>query len=248
MVYNLLFFSSKCSLFHNSNIFGVCIIHILYTGCAKIKKIYFWRQKVNEWLIIGWYDLHYSKCISRQFVIITVSSYSNPSARPQLYVKQPQFFVEQNWQGWHMWLSVMPWLGCRLDGTEQGFGGQQVQRHAVVNAIHILFCRLPARGKAAGTWTKLQWNHYFMSLLFFFCVLLDFEHSVISWQSACRKKNVIFPAPKQFCVPRNYTCFYPGYGRLLDFTCQNILLAPRDNAISLTLWRLMTTIVVVPHR
>ena len=28
----------KCSLFHNSNVFGSCIIHILYTGCAKIKK------------------------------------------------------------------------------------------------------------------------------------------------------------------------------------------------------------------
>jgi hypothetical protein len=32
------FFSSKCSLFHNSNVFRSCIIHILYTGCAKIKK------------------------------------------------------------------------------------------------------------------------------------------------------------------------------------------------------------------
>jgi len=30
------FFSSKCSLFHNSNIFGSCFIHILYTECAKI--------------------------------------------------------------------------------------------------------------------------------------------------------------------------------------------------------------------
>ena len=39
MVYTIRFFSSKCSLFHNSNIFGSCIIHILYTGCAKIKKI-----------------------------------------------------------------------------------------------------------------------------------------------------------------------------------------------------------------
>ena len=39
MVYTLLFFfSSKCSLFYNSNIFGSCIIHILYTGCAKFKK------------------------------------------------------------------------------------------------------------------------------------------------------------------------------------------------------------------
>ena len=38
MVYTLLFFSLKCSLFHNSNIFGSCIIYILYTGFAKIKK------------------------------------------------------------------------------------------------------------------------------------------------------------------------------------------------------------------
>jgi len=39
MVYTLRFFSSsKCSLFHKSNVFGSCIIHILYTECAKIKK------------------------------------------------------------------------------------------------------------------------------------------------------------------------------------------------------------------
>ena len=38
MVYTLLFFSSKCSLFHNSNVFGSCVFHILYTGCAKIKN------------------------------------------------------------------------------------------------------------------------------------------------------------------------------------------------------------------
>jgi len=40
MVYNSpFFFSLKCSLFHNSNLFGSSIIHILYTECAKIKKI-----------------------------------------------------------------------------------------------------------------------------------------------------------------------------------------------------------------
>jgi len=39
MVYTLRFFFSKCSLFHNYKVFGSCIIHILYTGCAKIKKI-----------------------------------------------------------------------------------------------------------------------------------------------------------------------------------------------------------------
>jgi len=40
MLYNLRFFSSKCSLFHNSKVFGYCIIRILYTGCPKIKKKY----------------------------------------------------------------------------------------------------------------------------------------------------------------------------------------------------------------
>ena len=37
-LYTLRFFSSKCSLFHNAYLFGSCIIHILYTGCAEIKK------------------------------------------------------------------------------------------------------------------------------------------------------------------------------------------------------------------
>ena len=37
-IYFPFFSSSKCSLFHNSNVFGSCVIHILYTGCAKIKK------------------------------------------------------------------------------------------------------------------------------------------------------------------------------------------------------------------
>ena len=48
MVYSLrLFFSSKCSWFHNSNVFGSCIIHILYTGVLKLKKK-FRRQKLSR--------------------------------------------------------------------------------------------------------------------------------------------------------------------------------------------------------
>jgi len=40
MLYNLRFCSSsKCSLFHNSNLFDSCIIHIFYTECAKIEEI-----------------------------------------------------------------------------------------------------------------------------------------------------------------------------------------------------------------
>ena len=37
-IYSPFFPSSRCSLFHNSNVFGSCIILILYTGCTKIKK------------------------------------------------------------------------------------------------------------------------------------------------------------------------------------------------------------------
>ena len=33
------FFSSKCSLLHDAKLFVSCIIHILYTECAEIKKI-----------------------------------------------------------------------------------------------------------------------------------------------------------------------------------------------------------------
>ena len=37
-LYSPFFFSSKSSLFHNANLFGSCIIHILYTGVLKLKK------------------------------------------------------------------------------------------------------------------------------------------------------------------------------------------------------------------
>jgi len=63
MVYTLRFFSpSKYSLFHNSNVFGSCIIHILYTGCAKIKKknnsgakrlSVVWHQKLRKFALIS---------------------------------------------------------------------------------------------------------------------------------------------------------------------------------------------------
>ena len=37
-LYSPFFFSSKCSMFHNANLFGSCIIHILYTGMLKLKR------------------------------------------------------------------------------------------------------------------------------------------------------------------------------------------------------------------
>jgi len=53
MVYNLSFFSSNCSLFHNSNVFGSCIIHILYTGRAKIKKNNSGAKRLKAELILN---------------------------------------------------------------------------------------------------------------------------------------------------------------------------------------------------
>jgi len=47
MLHSLRFLSSKCALFYNATFFGSCIIHILYTECAKIKKKKFRRQRVN---------------------------------------------------------------------------------------------------------------------------------------------------------------------------------------------------------
>jgi len=48
-IYTLRFFSSKCCLFHNSKVFGSCIIRILYTGVLKFKKkvaIYIFIQQI----------------------------------------------------------------------------------------------------------------------------------------------------------------------------------------------------------
>ena len=42
------FFPSKCSLFHNANFFGSCIIHILYRGCAEIKKNTFYIFNTHQ--------------------------------------------------------------------------------------------------------------------------------------------------------------------------------------------------------
>jgi len=38
VMYSLFFFSSKCSLFRNSNVFSSCIIHILCTDVLKLKE------------------------------------------------------------------------------------------------------------------------------------------------------------------------------------------------------------------
>ena len=66
MLYTLRFFSSKCGLFHNANLFGSCIIHILYTVCAEIKKKIIPAPKGKSLYFLG----HYSDtCVGEQMEI-----------------------------------------------------------------------------------------------------------------------------------------------------------------------------------
>jgi len=41
MIYTLLFFSSKCSLLHNSNVFGSVLFTFYIQGVLKLKKLFF---------------------------------------------------------------------------------------------------------------------------------------------------------------------------------------------------------------
>ena len=50
-IYSPSFSLQKCSLFYNPNIFGSCIIHILYTGCAKIKKNNSGAKRLNSSIV-----------------------------------------------------------------------------------------------------------------------------------------------------------------------------------------------------
>ena len=63
MLYTLRFFFlfKMQFFFHNANLFGSCIIHILYTGCAKIKKK-IRRQRVKERNNLNSYFIIYKLC------------------------------------------------------------------------------------------------------------------------------------------------------------------------------------------
>ena len=66
MVHTLCFFSYKCSLFYNSNLFGSCIIHILYTVCAKIKKK---KHNSGAKKLINYFEVKYLLCVSDDRII-----------------------------------------------------------------------------------------------------------------------------------------------------------------------------------
>ena len=70
MVYTLLSFSSKCSLFHNYNVFGSCIIHILYTECSKIEKC----REFNPLTPNDHYSGRTAPLISKRFILYIYST------------------------------------------------------------------------------------------------------------------------------------------------------------------------------
>ena len=62
MVYTLSFFPSKCRLFHNSTVFGSCIIHILYIYSTNIGTEHFKHGIYSQF-----YSLQNAVC----FIILT---------------------------------------------------------------------------------------------------------------------------------------------------------------------------------
>jgi len=70
MLYTLRFFSSKCSLFHNANLFGFCITHILYIGCAKIKKNNSGAKRLKNSKFFLKHAVYY-----RKYVYVPVANY-----------------------------------------------------------------------------------------------------------------------------------------------------------------------------
>ena len=72
-IYCPFFSSSKCSLFHNSNLFGSCFIHILYTECAKRFILYIYSTNIGtEYFKHGIYSPFLPLQNAVCFIILTI--------------------------------------------------------------------------------------------------------------------------------------------------------------------------------
>ena len=127
MLYTLRFsFSSKCSLFHNANLFSSCIIHILYTECAKSKKKKkFWRQKFNH-----------RKCFDSQCTgVVTLHLSRYPLLTPKLRIKSSSC-LRENTIRLHCQLSLS--LGARWRAVRSKFGVHKVRAVGRRNCVMLL--------------------------------------------------------------------------------------------------------------
>jgi hypothetical protein len=70
-------------LFHNSTVFDSCIIHILYTGCAKIKKKNNSGAKrlIKTWLLSKLIQKFGSESVARKACLAGHPCYTEPDGR-----------------------------------------------------------------------------------------------------------------------------------------------------------------------
>ena len=109
MVYTPRFFSSKCSLFHNSNVFGSCIIHILYIGRAKIKKNNYGAKRLSKILSRG-QICPCIPCVCYSLTLWPVSQFFHAQHRnytPMLENACSSVYL-------HLVRPSTPWLSCYL--------------------------------------------------------------------------------------------------------------------------------------
>ena len=120
MVYTVRFSSSKCSLFHNSNIFGSCIIHILCTGCAKIKKNNSGSKRLN----VVFRSIQTFRHIKTHPAVPQGKLYERGDLTRQHSVIQEQFTVS------YLWCKSLKFYGpyhqetCQLPYKKSVFAGE----------------------------------------------------------------------------------------------------------------------------
>jgi hypothetical protein len=109
MVYTLRFLSSKCSLFHNSNVFGSCITYILYTGCAKIKIINSGAKRLNDiFIFIRTRIIYKYKVYLRTFVLWLM--YVQHVGWPKYFYSNVYCTVERSFSGRSLFGSPIIWI------------------------------------------------------------------------------------------------------------------------------------------
>jgi hypothetical protein len=96
--------------FHNSNVFGSCIIHILYTGCAKVlknnsgaKRLIFHLYSLSFWLKYVFFIL----CAQAGKAVVSFSKVGEPAGQARMLVGRAELHSNmgsEQWRGsYYIW-------------------------------------------------------------------------------------------------------------------------------------------------
>ena len=144
MVYTLRFFSSKCSLFHNSNVFGSCIIQFYIQGVLKLKK--FRRQTVNPLVPNDYYNgrtapLTSKCCISYIYSPISVL---NILTRYILFVFSPsKCSLFHNSNAFESCIIHILYKGCAKIKNKSNSGAKRLKH--LESLLHVSILKLLAK-------------------------------------------------------------------------------------------------------